>query len=347
MYLANHVSARMLRRIASHAMRRRGTDSGVAWGLAPNDATTPSVRCPSRGMSMVTASSARGAPRTIGRRCCEFDYARRGLAQKVGQEATGASSGADAHAAKEDGPDTDCAGAGADKGEGESGKGTASDSGSPGGRSSSSGEKPDTETNSNAGEEAKSDSVDEGPDQAEPAKQKLSPEAKAQQLVDDLTQKQRDAKHKLLLSLADFQNAKKKYTSEREARRHRGLVNFSTKMVEVYVDFENQIEPPKDGVSESYQALHEGIVMTHGIYRDTMEKFGLTRVAPDVGSPMAADRYDSVGSVEVDGATAAPDTVGEVVQAGWVLDMGNRGPTRVLHKARVKAATPAAEPGQE
>ncbi|CAK9099592.1 unnamed protein product, partial [Durusdinium trenchii] len=81
-----------------------------------------------------------------------------------------------------------------------------------------------------------------------------APEKLLQKELADLQELVRQNKHELLLSLADFENNKKRFLKEREDRRRSSMASFATKMV---------------------QALHEGVALTRDLYKASLDKFGV------------------------------------------------------------------------
>eukprot|EP00929_Paragymnodinium_shiwhaense_P082739 TRINITY_DN43758_c0_g1_i1.p1 TRINITY_DN43758_c0_g1~~TRINITY_DN43758_c0_g1_i1.p1 ORF type:complete len:226 (+),score=88.82 TRINITY_DN43758_c0_g1_i1:178-855(+) len=119
-------------------------------------------------------------------------------------------------------------------------------------------------------EEAKADNSEKKAEEPE-----LSPEEKAQKEVEELEEKVREKKHEYLLSLSEFENNKKRFVKEREARRSRAMETFGQKMVEVHTEFEETFSKKGEAaeMSEACKALHEGVVMTGDIFKSQLEKF--------------------------------------------------------------------------
>lgn len=207
--------------------------------------------------------------------------------------------------------------------------------------------KAEASASAESGESSSSSSTDGAPEkepEVEAAAEKepeveVSPEDKLRQEVSELQEKLRSQKHEHLLSLADFENNKKRYAKEREARRRRATRNFAEKMVDVYVEFDAiAAASPKTGSSEACQALHEGIVMTRDLYKSTLEKFGLAQLLVEPGQPFVATKHESIGSIAgTEGI--AEGTVAELAQPGWSLEQSGGQEPLVLRKAQVKIAS--------
>merc|ERR1719507_194896 len=93
-----------------------------------------------------------------------------------------------------------------------------------------------------------------------PAEKEESPLELMEKELAEAEDKMKKEKHELLLALADFENNKKRYMREREARKRVATVNFATKMVEVYSKYDElaHAEDNIEKLSDSCKALQEG-----------------------------------------------------------------------------------------
>mmetsp|Transcript_7393 Transcript_7393/g.15367 ORF Transcript_7393/g.15367 Transcript_7393/m.15367 type:complete len:242 (-) Transcript_7393:195-920(-) len=175
-------------------------------------------------------------------------------------------------------------------------------------------------------------------DAAKPAAQSQG-ELLRQELA-ELQEKVKSKKHSLLLSLADFENTKKRFAKECENRNRGATVHFSKKMIDTFVEVDaltSRVDAKSDDLSGPCQAFHEGIVLTRDLYRTTLGRFGVQEFSVERGEHLASARHESVGTVE--DASLGANTVAELVHPGWVLEPG----ASVLRKAQVKLASKAAE----
>jgi len=179
--------------------------------------------------------------------------------------------------------------------------------------------------------EASSDATAEAA--AEEAKPEESEAEKLQQELDELQEKIKAKKHELLLSLADFENNKKKYEKERNTRRRHATVNFARKAVELYAEFEKEllVKDTKDQ-TESCKALYEGVVMTRDVYKSGLERCDVQQILPELGTAFEDKSHEDAGSIQADVPAKA---IAEVVTPGWAL---TGSPAVVLKKAEVKLA---------
>jgi len=165
---------------------------------------------------------------------------------------------------------------------------------------------------------------------------KETPKEKLEKELEKANENVKKQKSELLLSLADFENNKKKCQNERLTRRRNAMVNFANRMVDVYeeIDEISKFEHG-EGLSASSQALQEGVTLTRDLYRTTLDKFGVEQLVPELGQPVVAARHENVGSV-ANGDLAA-DSIGEVVRPGWIFEPSSSTP-KVLRKTQVKVA---------
>ncbi|CAE6921555.1 grpE [Symbiodinium sp. CCMP2592] len=170
----------------------------------------------------------------------------------------------------------------------------------------------------------------------EPAEEAEAPEAPSAVLEKELAALQenvRARKHELLLSLADFENNKKRFSKEREDRRKSSMANFATEMIKVYGQFDAFAAEKHTG---AVQGLHQGVALTRDLYKASFERFGVRNIQVEIGEPYVAARHENVGTVE---STKLPmNAVGEIVRPGWVLEPDSPKPV-VLQKVEVHVST--------
>ncbi|CAE7840838.1 grpE [Symbiodinium microadriaticum] len=163
-----------------------------------------------------------------------------------------------------------------------------------------------------------------------------APEAPSAVLEKELAALQenvRARKHELLLSLADFENNKKRFSKEREDRRKSSMANFATEMIKVYGQFDAFAVEKHTG---AVQGLHQGVALTRDLYKASFERFGVRNIQVEIGEPYVAARHENVGTVE---STQLPmNAVGEIVRPGWVLEPDSPKPV-VLQKVEVHVST--------
>jgi len=168
----------------------------------------------------------------------------------------------------------------------------------------------------------------EGAEAASPDEE--APEKLLQKELTDVQEQVRQRKHELLLSLADFENNKKRFLKEREDRRRSSISNFAIKMVQVYGELNAfAAENHNSGTAE---ALHEGVALTRDLYKASLDKFGVRPIQVEIGEPFVAARHEKTDTIE---STQLPaNSVAAIVRPGWILDPDSPKPV-VLQKAEV------------
>lgn len=161
-----------------------------------------------------------------------------------------------------------------------------------------------------------------------------APEKLLQKELTDLQELVRQNKHELLLSLADFENNKKRFLKEREDRRRSSMSNFATKMIQVYGKLNDfAVEKHNSGTA---QALHEGVALTRDLYKASLEKFGVRPIQVEIGEPFVAARHEKTDTIQ---STQLPtNSVAAIVRPGWILDPDTPKPI-VLQKAEVHVSS--------
>eukprot|EP00931_Biecheleriopsis_adriatica_P075902 TRINITY_DN49673_c0_g1_i1.p1 TRINITY_DN49673_c0_g1~~TRINITY_DN49673_c0_g1_i1.p1 ORF type:complete len:323 (+),score=111.60 TRINITY_DN49673_c0_g1_i1:56-970(+) len=183
-----------------------------------------------------------------------------------------------------------------------------------------------------AGAEGKEAAAEEAKAE-EATEEEQAPEKLLEAELTELQEKVRAKKHEVLMALADFENNKKRFLKEREDRRKRSAANFSTKMIEVFVEFD-EFASSRHGTG-ACQGLHEGVALTRDLYKTQLEKFGAKQIEVEAGEPFVAARHENVGSVE---SSDLPEhSVAELVRPGWVYDPEGPKPV-VIVKAEVRVA---------
>eukprot|EP00933_Yihiella_yeosuensis_P082140 TRINITY_DN95916_c0_g1_i1.p1 TRINITY_DN95916_c0_g1~~TRINITY_DN95916_c0_g1_i1.p1 ORF type:complete len:262 (+),score=70.10 TRINITY_DN95916_c0_g1_i1:119-904(+) len=170
-------------------------------------------------------------------------------------------------------------------------------------------------------------------EETEQAAEEVPEEVKLQNQLTDLQEQIKAEKHKLLLSLAEFENNKKKFVKEREDRRRRSTVNFATTMVEVYSEFDRFADVKHEGVC---QGLFEGVSLTRDLYKNTLARFDVSQMEVEEGSPLNVNRHEKVGEAIRD--DLPKDSVAECVKPGWEYLANSKAPV-VVKRAEVKVVT--------
>jgi molecular chaperone GrpE len=130
-------------------------------------------------------------------------------------------------------------------------------------------------------------------------------EAKAQEHLD-----------KLMRTLAETDNLRKRHDRELEKAHSYALERFANELLQVWDSLElGQQATMQEGAD--VVKLREGTELTLKLLVGTMEKFGITQVNPE-GAPFNPEFHQAMAMQPREGA--APNSVVQVVQKGYLLN---------------------------
>ncbi len=193
-------------------------------------------------------------------------------------------------------------------------------------------ETPDTTPNP----ESAQGETQETPD-ASPASDAPQEAAAEENAPADLEADLAEAKDQLLRTLADMENLRARTTREQAQTRKFAIADFARAILSVADNLRRATENAPDSESLSdprLKSLVEGVTMTEKELFAILERHNIKEVAP-MGEKFNHDLHQAM--FEVPTADAAPGTVVEVMQIGYVLH------DRLLRPAMVGVARPLAE----
>ena len=149
-----------------------------------------------------------------------------------------------------------------------------------------------------------------------------------------------DFKDKLLRALADMENLRKRTEREVADARQYGVTSFARDVLQVSDNMHRALDSLGEEMAESGDAnvrsLVEGIELTERELAKVLEKHGVKKFSPQ------GERFDPnfhQAMYEIADSSAAPGTVAQVIQAGFMIG------ERVLRPALVAVAkTPPKAP---
>lgn len=150
-----------------------------------------------------------------------------------------------------------------------------------------------------------------------------------------------DLKDKLLRTLAEMENLRKRTEREMADARQYAVANFARDMLTVADNLRRAIDAvPKDAAKgdAALAALVEGVDVTERGLLQALQKFGVKRVEAR-GQKFDPGKHQAM--LEVESADAEPGTVAEEIQPGYVIG------ERVLRPALVAVAKRPAKPKTE
>src|SRR5690606_15677361 len=136
----------------------------------------------------------------------------------------------------------------------------------------------------------------------------------------------------LLRAHAEMDNVRKRAEREREETAKYAISKFARDVVTVADNFERAIQAVPQGAAEQDAALKgliEGVSMTEREFLNVLEKNGVRRIVPK-GEAFNPHLHQAM--MEAQSPDAAPGTILEVYQAGYVIE------DRVLRPAMVVVA---------
>lgn len=139
-------------------------------------------------------------------------------------------------------------------------------------------------------------------------------------------------KEQLLRSAADFENAKKRLTRERDEFAKFSQESLLRDLLPVLDNFDRALEHTQSLSEAEKRALKNvltGIQMVQKQMLEILKNHGLTKVE-SIGKPFDPHRHEAVGTVDSD---KAADQVAEECEAGYLLH------ERLLRAAKVKISS--------
>ena len=183
-----------------------------------------------------------------------------------------------------------------------------------------------------ARDEAKSDQTGDAAPEGEAAAEgpaAADPVAEANELRD-----------KLLRTLAEMENLRRRHSRELEDARKYAMAGFARDLLDVADNMRRALAAVPDNAragNELVETLLAGVELTERTLLNAFDKHGVKKVAPERGEKFDHNRHQAM--FEVPTADLPPGHVADVMQTGWVLS------DRLLRPAMVgvtKAAPPAA-----
>lgn len=196
-----------------------------------------------------------------------------------------------------------------------------------------SGQPNDAPTNAKAGTEAEAGNAPPADEIAPP-----DPVAEANELRD-----------KLLRTLAEMENLRRRHSRELEDARKYAMAGFARDILDVADNMRRALAAVPDEAREQNELLRnllEGVELTERTLASAFDKHGVTKVAPERGEKFDHNRHQAM--FEVPTADLPPGHVADVMQTGWVLSDRLLRPAMVgVTKAAPKPAPEAAESGND
>lgn len=171
-------------------------------------------------------------------------------------------------------------------------------------------------------------------------------EAEILAVIDALNAENASLKDKMLRTMADMENLRRRTEKEIADARLYAVTNFARDMLNVADNTRRGLEsvPEADRASAegSFKALIEGVDLTERDLLNTLERHGIKKLDPE-GERFDPNRHEAL--FEIENADVPSGTVLQVMQSGFVIG------DRVLRPARVGVSKggpkPQANPDQQ
>ena len=158
----------------------------------------------------------------------------------------------------------------------------------------------------------------------------VPPSAETADPVAVLAKEAADLKDRLLRTLAEMENLRRRAEREVADARAYGIANFARDILAVADNMERALQALDAEIREKAEpgvkALLDGVELTERELIKVMEKHGITRIEP-LGQKFDPNRHQAI--YEVPDASVPPGTVAQVVQPGYTIG------ERVLRPAMV------------
>jgi molecular chaperone GrpE len=152
-------------------------------------------------------------------------------------------------------------------------------------------------------------------DDADDTEETLVPSA-LQEALEKERAKVQDHWDKLLRKEAELQNVQRRAKQDVENARKFSLESFVKELLIVVDTFERAMEAALN-VPQDTSSLEEGIQLTHKLLLDTLAKFHVFPLVPEVGSPFNPAYHQAVAQQE--SAEYPPNSVLYLAQKGYLL----------------------------
>ena len=171
------------------------------------------------------------------------------------------------------------------------------------------------------------------PNGAEAAAPETAQAETAPELATQLAKEAADLKDRLLRTLAEMENLRRRTEREVADARAYGIANFARDMLTVADNFQRAIDnvpaEAREGAEPAFKTLIEGIELTERDMLKALERHGVKRLEPQ-GQKFDPNLHQAM--YEVPDAAVPSGTVVQVMQSGYVIG------DRVLRPALVGVA---------
>lgn len=130
----------------------------------------------------------------------------------------------------------------------------------------------------------------------------------------------RELQDKLLRTLAEMENLRRRHTRDLEDARKYAMAGFARDLLDVADNMRRAVAAVPDEArtgSELVKTLLDGVELTERTLLNAFEKHGVKKVVPERGEKFDHNRHQAM--FEVPTADLPPGHVADVMQTGWVI----------------------------
>lgn len=151
-----------------------------------------------------------------------------------------------------------------------------------------------------------------------------------------------DLRDKLLRTLAEMENLRRRHSRELEDARKYAMAGFARDLLDVADNMRRALAAVPDDAREQNELVRnllEGVELTERTLLNAFDKHGVKKVVPERGEKFDHNRHQAM--FEVPTADLPPGHVADVMQTGWVIA------DRLLRAAMVGVSKAAPQPAPQ
>ena len=134
---------------------------------------------------------------------------------------------------------------------------------------------------------------------------------------------------RLLRSIAESENMRKRFEKQLEDTRHFSISNFAKDIIGVIDNLERALSFEQEIASDDAKKIIEGVKLTHKELMSVLEKHEIKSISPEIGENFDYNHHFAISQVESD---ANPNSIVGVMQVGYKIK------DRLLRPAAVSVA---------
>jgi molecular chaperone GrpE len=150
--------------------------------------------------------------------------------------------------------------------------------------------------------------------------------------LDKLEQKIEELSDKLLRSMAECENIRRRYEKQLEEMSDYSITNFAKDLIPVIDNLERAITFGSTSLSDDVKNVLNGVMMTYNELTKVFEKYGIVLVSPKEGDKFDYNSHFAIS--QIDHETYEKDTIVGLMQVGYKIK------ERLLRPAAVSVAKP-------